>query len=111
MGARPPAGAFTLLLAATLALARPPVAPAQEPVPPRCGPGVHVGETSGAVAFPGGDVFCPLIADPKGEASFLALQRGDFPILTEADNDTDLGSVGLADAFPFVRWNGSDSGE
>jgi hypothetical protein len=94
-----------------LALARPPAAPAQELRPPLCGTGVHVGETSGAVAFPSGDVFCALLADPKGEASFLTLARGDFPTLTEEDADTDLGSVGVADAFPLVRWNGSRPGE
>lgn len=66
--------------------------------PARCGGGVFAAERGGYIPLPRGDVFCPLIADPKGMGSFAAYQRGD-----EKDLATDIGAVGIADQFPFFR--------
>ena len=38
---------------------------AQTPAPTRCGVGIPASEVSGYVPLPRGDVFCPLLADPK----------------------------------------------
>ena len=59
------------------------------------------GPTSDRGAYlplPRGDVFCPLIADPKATRSFAAYQRGN-----ETDLATDIAAVGVADQFPFFR--------
>ena len=77
----------------------------------RCGTGIHPGEDVGFVAVPEGDLFCPLTADPKDAHSFMTFSRGDFPTLPELENDTDVGSVGLADRFNFVRWGGPAPGD
>lgn len=79
---------------------------AQEPTP-WCFTGFHPGETRGTVLLPEGDLFCPLLADPKAERSFLSLLRGDFPSLAEgvpAGEQLDIGSVGIGDAFPLIRF-------
>ena len=109
MGARPLVVVFAFSVVAVLVVARPPAASAQGR--PFCGTGVHPGETSGFVAFPSADVFCALIADPKAESSFLTFASGDFPTLTEDESDTELGSIGVADAFPLFRANGGPRGD
>jgi hypothetical protein len=81
--------------------------------PPWCFTGYHPGELSGTVFLPEGDVFCPLLADPKAERSFLSFLRGDFPALqagVDLDEDISIGAVGLADAFPLVRFAGGQPG-
>jgi hypothetical protein len=98
-------------LVALLALAGSRGAIAQQAPRFSCSTGIHAGETLGFVAVPEGDLFCPLVADPKDPHSFLSLIRGDFPTLTELENDTDVGSVGLADQFSFARWGGSRPGD
>jgi hypothetical protein len=76
-----------------------------------CSTGIHAGEVEGFVPTPEGDLFCPLVADPKDAHSFMSFIRGDFPTLTALENDTDVGSVGLADRFNFARWGGSRPGD
>jgi hypothetical protein len=71
----------------------------------RCG--VAGAATSrGYEAIPGGDVFCPLIADPKGLRSFVSYLRGDDQELAQ-----DVASVGIADQFGLLRVNGARPGD
>lgn len=83
------------------------VATAQSPMPAstRCGVGIPESEFHGYVPLPRGDVFCPLLADPKGQRSFITYLRE-----TGDDGDTDLGSVGISDMFGLVRVGGSKAG-
>src|SRR5215831_9804380 len=69
-----------------------------ESYPARCGAAGPTIERGKYIALPRGDVFCPLIADPKATRSFVAYQRGD-----ETDLATDIAAVGIADQFPFFR--------
>jgi hypothetical protein len=50
-------------------------APAQISAPARCGVGIPAAEQTGYVPLPRGDVFCPLVADPKASRSFVSLLR------------------------------------
>lgn len=84
---------------------------AQAPPPLRCGTGIHAGETTGTVWFPEGDLFCPLLADPKAERSFLSVLRGEFSSLAEDEESASIGAVGLADRFVLVRWGGPEPGD
>jgi hypothetical protein len=70
-----------------------------EPVsyPERCGVAVS-GDPRGYVPLPRGDVFCPLVADPKAIRSFVTYQRGDA-----ADFARNIAAVGIADQFGFFR--------
>ena len=82
---------------------------ADEELPPlRCGTGVHAGEAAGWVALPQGDVFCPLIADPKSPRSHLTYLRGELPAETHAKN---VGSVAIADGFGLFRRGGPVPGD
>ena len=74
----------------------------------RCGTGVHGGEAHGVVALPQGELFCPLIADPKGVRSFATFLHGEFPTSAAA---IDLASVGIGDALPLLRAGGPHAGE
>jgi hypothetical protein len=78
---------------------------AQIPAPSRCGVGIPESETSGYVPLPRGDVFCPLLADPKGQRSFVSYLRE-----SSNDGDTDIGSVGISDQFGILRFGGSRPG-
>jgi hypothetical protein len=100
--------ALAAAVLASLALAAGPVAAAEEPPPLRCGTGVHAGEASGWVVLPQGDVFCPLIADPKSTRSHLTYLRGEFPAGTAAKN---VGSVGIADGLGLFRYGGPVAGD
>lgn len=51
------------------------------------------------VPLPSGDVFCPLIADPKEPRSFASYLHG-----TTMPFDTEIGSVGISEHFGLVRW-------
>jgi hypothetical protein len=73
--------------------------------PARCGVGGVASDRGGYIPLPRGDVFCPLIADPKATRSFVAYQRGD-----EKDLATDIGAVGIADQFPFFRAGATSAG-
>jgi hypothetical protein len=78
---------------------------AQLPAPSRCAVGIPADETSGYVPLPRGDVFCPLLADPKGQRSFVSYLRENSD-----DGDMDVGSVGISDAFGLLRVGGSKAG-
>ena len=78
---------------------------AQIPAPTRCGVGIPESEASGYVPLPRGDVFCPLLADPKGQGSFVSYLRE-----TGDDSDMDIGSVGISDYFGILRFGGSKPG-
>jgi len=78
---------------------------AQIPAPTRCAVGIPESEASGYVPLPRGDVFCPLLADPKGQRSFVSYLRE-----TGDDGDMDIGSVGISDVFGLLRFGGSRPG-
>lgn len=83
---------------------------AQISAPTRCGVGIPAVEQKGYVPLPHGDVFCPLIADPKASRSFVSLLRhesGDDLL----DEKLDIASVGIGDVFGLGRWNGSRPGD
>src|ERR1051325_9322181 len=69
-----------------------------ESFPARCGAGGPTSEHGKYIALPHGDVFCPLIADPKATRSFVIYQRGN-----ETGLANDIAAVGVADQFPFFR--------
>jgi Protein of unknown function (DUF1207) len=71
----------------------------------RCGAAVSSSDRGGWVPLPRGDVFCPLIADPKGMHSTVSYQRG-----REQDLSSDIAAVGIADEFGFFR-SGSGSSD
>ena len=101
-----------VLVAALLATAAPPVR-AQEVSaaevgrsnPGRCGAGIPPEEATGYVPLPRGDVFCPLVADPKAARSFVSYLRGDV-----TEFATDVASLGVSDAFGLLRFGGSSPG-
>ena len=66
--------------------------------PARCGVAGAPSDVGLYLPLARGDVFCPLIADPKATRSFAAYQRGN-----ETDLATDIAAVGIADQFPFFR--------
>lgn len=103
-----PSGLVPALLLAVLAGVARPAAAADEPPPLRCGTGVHAGEAAGWVPLPQGDVFCPLLADPKSTRSHLTYLRGELPAETKAKN---VGSIGVADGVGLLRVGGSVPGD
>jgi hypothetical protein len=96
-----------LALTGTPAVAQFP-SPASAPMsrPARCGAGIPDSETRGYIPLPRGDVFCPLIADPKATTSFVSYLRGDAK-----DFASDVASVGIADSFGMFRASGSAPGD
>jgi hypothetical protein len=96
------------MLAAVLAAAAATPALAQNGAshPDRCGVAIPEDERRGYVPLPQGDVFCPLIADPKGIRSFVSYLRE-----TSEEAETDVGSVGIGDVFGIVRWGGARPGD
>jgi hypothetical protein len=72
-----------------------------------CGTNIPRDEALGFVPLPEGDVFCPLIADPKSGNSFVSYLRGT----SNSPFGTDLGAVGIADRFGLLRWGGPKPGE
>jgi len=90
-------------LATTLAVAR----AGASHVAGSCDTGIPIEDTLGFDAFPRGDVFCPLISDPKGDGSFASYVRGT----SSSAFGTDLASVGIGDHFGLMRWNGPSIGE
>lgn len=99
-----------LLLAAVLLSAPGTTAAAQEQPSTRCGVGIPQAEADGYVGLPHGDVFCPLLADPKAIRSFASYLRARATLVnptTARAFDTDVGAVGIADVIGLGRWNGS----
>jgi hypothetical protein len=78
-------------------------------VPLRCGTGAHAGEALGFVGFPQGNVFCPLLADPKQVGSFLSWLAGEFP--SNPHSPDSIGSIGVGDGFAFFRLGGPGYGD
>lgn len=97
-----------LLLVAAISSA-PSLARGEDAAPPprHCGLEIPPDEALGYVALPEGDVFCPLLADPKAAFSFASYVRGS----SSSALGTDLGSVGIGDRFPLARWGGPRPGE
>jgi hypothetical protein len=95
-----PAVKVVVLIVATLASlgSRARAQESTDSYPARCGVGGVASDRGAYIPLPRGDVFCPLIADPKATRSFVAYQRGN-----ENDLATDIGAVGIADQFPFFR--------
>jgi hypothetical protein len=99
-----------IVVAFALATALAAPAASQVSAPTRCGVGIPASERTGYVPLPRGDVFCPVIADPKASRTFASLLRhesGDD--LT--DDELDIASVGIGDVFPLGRWNGGRAGD
>ena len=82
----------------TVVLALPVGAQAGDSYASRCGVAGPPAERGSYLPLPRGDVFCPLIADPKATRSFATYQRGN-----EAGLASDIVAVGVADQFPFFR--------
>jgi hypothetical protein len=78
--------------------------------PTRCGTGIPSSEQTGYVPLPRGDVFCPLVADPKASHSFASYlhERSDSGGTTSTIK---MASVGISDVFALGRWNGSKPGD
>ena len=72
-----------------------------------CGTNIPPDEALGFVALPEGDVFCPLLADPKANYSYISYLRGT----SSSPFGTDLASIGIADRFGLARWGGPSPGE
>ncbi len=75
--------------------------------PDRCGMGVPPGEVRAYVGLPSGNVFCPLVADPKAMRSFISYLREDQSV----DSIESVGSVGIGDSFGLARWGGNPKSE
>lgn len=93
-----------IVAAISLAASRP--AHGQVPPPGHCGVSIPADEALGFVPLPRGDVFCPLMADPKSMHSFATYQREESSALS-----ADVGAVGIADRFGMMRWGGPEPGE
>ncbi|MGQ0765855.1 MAG: DUF1207 domain-containing protein [Gemmatimonadota bacterium] len=98
------AAAFLYL---TVAVAASPVRAASGQSPTeRCGLHIPSSEERAFVGLPTSDVFCPIIADPKGLRSFVSYLRET----SRGDSLTRLGSVGIGDMFGIARWGGDRNG-
>lgn len=102
------AAVAVVLVSVVVVLVVPGLSAAQEslPHPTRCGVTVPEEEAGGFVVLPVGNVFCPLIADPKGIRSFVSYlsETSDAP-------ETHVGSVGIGDSFGMFRWGGTRIGD
>ena len=83
---------------------------AQGSAPARCGVGPPAGE-KGYAPLPRGDVFCPLMADPKATRSFASVLQHRAGNAGFSELDLDIASVGIADAFGLGRWNSGSPGD
>ena len=72
-----------------------------------CDTGIPADEVPGFRWFPRGELFCPLIADPKTEDSFASYVRGT----SSSAFGTDLGSVGVSDGLGIFRVNSPEVGQ
>lgn len=105
---------FWALVVLVVVLVGAPPAPlgAQEPFRSRCGAAVHVDDAGGLALLPQGGLFCPLVADPKSEHSFLSYLRGDFATIADPElgPETDIGAIGIADSFGLLRIGSEPAG-
>lgn len=97
--------AVRLVLAALLPCSLAPALAAQAAVD-RCGLRIPESEQRSYVGLPTGDIFCPLLADPKARRSFVSYQK----TIGEGDSLSTIGSVGVADQFGLARWGGGTRG-
>lgn len=81
---------------------------AQSNAPAQCGVGIPPNEQTGYVPLPRGDVFCPIVADPKSFHSFASLLRQESSGNAE---ELRIAAVGIGDEFGLGRWNGSRPGD
>lgn len=56
-------------------------------------------DLSGFQPLPDGEIFCPLLADPKAKRSFASMIDG-----TAEDFPSRIGAVGIGDGFGLFRW-------
>jgi hypothetical protein len=78
--------------------------------PDRCGTGMPRNEQAGYTPLPRGDVFCPLVADPKAIRSFVSLleeRAGSGGVQAQGR----VASVGIGDLFGLGRWSGQKAGD
>jgi hypothetical protein len=102
---RPIARAMSALAALVVSLGPRIHAQRADSYPARCGEAGAPADLGLYLPLPRGDVFCPLIADPKTTRSFAAYQRGNA-----ADLAKDMAAVGISDQFPFFRAGAVHSG-
>jgi hypothetical protein len=95
------------ILVTLLVLLAPAAALAGHAGPNFCGVDIPEDEALGVVGLPLGDVFCPLLADPKSSGSFASWEH----VSKESSFGTDIGSVGVADRFGLIRWGGPRPGD
>jgi len=95
------------LLAALVAATLPGSALAGHAGPNYCGVDIPEGEALGTVALPQGNVFCPLLADPKSSSSFVSWEH----VTSDSTFGNEIGSIGVADHFGLVRWGGPEAGD
>jgi hypothetical protein len=101
---RPPFRCLMIVAVASIALlVMPVVLTAQERLAPYC-TGIAAAEATGYVALPRGNVFCPLVADPKQPRSFVSIVRESEVF------DTELAALGVGDALGLARWGGREPG-
>ncbi len=74
--------------------------------PSRCGAAATPRDQARYTPLPRGDVFCPLIADPKAIRSFITYQRGNA-----SDFAADIAELGIGDQFGFFRVSGGAPGD
>jgi hypothetical protein len=96
-----------VLLAAMLCMPASVTGQTSRNFPVRCGTGVPPSEVRAYVGLPSGNVFCPLIADPKAMRSFLSYQQEK----KSADSIESVGAVGVSDIFGLARWGGNARSE
>lgn len=98
--------AVAVFLAPALLPAVTPAGAQRLPNPTLCGVTVPADEAGRFVPLPVGDVFCPIVADPKGIRSFVSIlgETSDAP-------ETRVGSVGIGDSFGMFRWGGDRVGD
>lgn len=76
--------------------------PAQALGPANCGTATLLpGDTGGYIPLPAGELFCPLLADPKDPHSFASFLEGSGVL------DTKIAAIGLGDSFGLFRIAGS----
>ncbi len=102
-------GAAALLFVASTVVAVGPLS-AQDSFPERCGTGITSSERSGYTPLPRGDVFCPLVADPKAPHSFASLLREQAGSGPERSS-SNLASIGIGDMYGLGRWAGAALGD